>query len=156
MAYKKLLLQDQWIYRVAHYAPQLLYWCFTQKWFPSMSAMEEGCRENPAVFSTSDSDFAKDDRQPKAWSGESKPTRWDFDPLGLENPFPENYGNPVQIRQGCEDRIISCQIQCYVAERLPWIKYYELSDGGHLLPHNTTVVDAVLRSLLIALEPSFI
>ncbi|KAI3942135.1 hypothetical protein MKW98_003734 [Papaver atlanticum] len=25
MAYKKLLLQDQWIYRVAHYAPQLLY-----------------------------------------------------------------------------------------------------------------------------------
>ncbi|XP_026416090.1 uncharacterized protein LOC113311469 [Papaver somniferum] len=82
--------------------------------------------------------------------------KWDFGPLELENPFPENDGNPVQIWQGCEDRIISCQIQRYVAERLPWIKYYEISDGGHLLPHNTTVIDAVQRSLLIAEEPSFI
>ncbi|KAI3942136.1 hypothetical protein MKW98_003735 [Papaver atlanticum] len=67
----------------------------------------------------------------------------------VENPFPENDGNPVQIWQGCEDRIISCQIQRYVAERLPWIKYYEIADGGQLLPHNTTVVNAVLRSLLM-------
>lgn len=36
-AFKRLLVQDQWTFRIAHYAPWLFYWWMTQKWFPSLS-----------------------------------------------------------------------------------------------------------------------
>ncbi|KAI3877626.1 hypothetical protein MKW92_017684 [Papaver armeniacum] len=75
--------------------------------------MEEGCRENPAVFSTSDRVILRRMiDNPKPGQEEVKQQgiyeslirdmmvgfgKWDFDPLELENPFPENDGNPVQI-----------------------------------------------------------
>lgn len=36
----KQLKRDQWKLRIAHYAPGLLYWWMTQKWFPRDSVME--------------------------------------------------------------------------------------------------------------------
>ncbi|CAI9105615.1 OLC1v1004583C2 [Oldenlandia corymbosa var. corymbosa] len=39
-AFRKLLPQDQWTFRVAHYAPWLFNWWMTQKWFHSLSLLE--------------------------------------------------------------------------------------------------------------------
>ena len=36
-AYYEQFPQDQWALRVAHYAPSLVYWWNTQKWFPPSS-----------------------------------------------------------------------------------------------------------------------
>ena len=36
-AYQQQLPQDQWAFRVSHYAPWLTYWWNTQKWFHSSS-----------------------------------------------------------------------------------------------------------------------
>ncbi|KAE8733058.1 putative catalytic [Hibiscus syriacus] len=33
-AFGRLLAQDQWSFRVAHYPPWLFYWWMSQKWFP--------------------------------------------------------------------------------------------------------------------------
>ncbi|OVA03570.1 hypothetical protein BVC80_1651g77 [Macleaya cordata] len=167
MVYKRLLLQDQWTYRVAHYVPQLLYWWLTQKWFPSLAAMEG----NPEIFSIPDREMLKKIAEyPNP--GQENVTQqgvfeslhrdlmvgfgtWDFDPMDLKNPFPENE-NSVQIWQGYQDRFIPLLLQRYVSERLPWIKYHEVLDGGHFMPYNTTVADAILRALLVGEEPSFI
>lgn len=55
VAMRKLLLQDQWTFRVAHYAPWLFYWWFTQKVFPSLSMMTG----NMAIFSSTDMEIIK-------------------------------------------------------------------------------------------------
>ncbi|KAE8711116.1 germin-like protein subfamily 3 member 2-like [Hibiscus syriacus] len=38
-AYQQQLPQNQWVLRVAHYAPWLTYWRNTQKWFPFFSVL---------------------------------------------------------------------------------------------------------------------
>ena len=50
-----LLVQDQWAFRVAHYAPWLFNWWMTQKWFPFLS-INEG---NMAIFSEPDLEILK-------------------------------------------------------------------------------------------------
>ncbi|KAI3987133.1 hypothetical protein MKX01_036923, partial [Papaver californicum] len=165
--FKGLLLQDQWTFRVAHYAPQLVYWWLTQKWFPKLAALEG----NIEVFSSSDRKMLKKIAE-NPNPNQEKVTQqgafeslhrdlmvgfgnWGFDPLELKNPFPGK-GNVVQIWQGHEDRVIPFILQRYVSERLPWIKYHEVVDGGHLMPYNTTISDAILKALLIGEEPSFL
>ncbi|MCD9560016.1 hypothetical protein HAX54_018441 [Datura stramonium] len=76
-------------------------------------------------------------------------SKWDFDPLELNNPFPENDRSLVHIWHGCEDRFINLKLQRYVSERLPWIQYHEVRDGGHLLIYDTNVCEAILKSLLL-------
>lgn len=49
-AYKKQLKRDQWKLRIAHYAPGLLYWWLTQKWFPYSSILQR----HPILFNKRD------------------------------------------------------------------------------------------------------
>ncbi|KAK3017698.1 hypothetical protein RJ639_003291 [Escallonia herrerae] len=54
-AFKMLLVQDQWVFRVAHYVPWLFNWWVTQKWFPSLSMLTG----NMAIFSGPDLEMLK-------------------------------------------------------------------------------------------------
>ena len=79
--------------------------------------------------------------------------KWDFDPLDLTNPFPQNKSSPVHIWQGYEDKVVPFQLQRYVSKKLPWIQYHEVPDGGHLLVYDSCVCEAILRSLLLGEDP---
>lgn len=159
-AFRKLLVQDQWAFRVAHYVPWLFYWWMTQKLFPSLSLMSG----NRAVFSPRDLEVIK--KLLEALSdGQDKISQqgvfeslhrdiivgyrqWEFDPLDLKNPFPENEGS-VHIWQGYEDRIIPFEVNRFLSDKLPWIQYHEVPDAGHLLPFESKNCEAVLRALLL-------
>lgn len=45
--------QDQWVFRVAHYAPWLVYWWYTQKLFPASSVLAN----NSDVLSSQDKEI---------------------------------------------------------------------------------------------------
>ncbi|CAH2062583.1 unnamed protein product [Thlaspi arvense] len=60
---------------------------------------------------------------------------WDFDPVDLENPFPNNLLVPVSL-------------QNYIAQQLPWIHYYEVPGAGHFLPFADGMADAIIMALL--------
>ncbi|KAK9280369.1 hypothetical protein L1049_014058 [Liquidambar formosana] len=143
-AYKRQLVRDQWKLRIAHYAPGLLYWWMTQKWFPSSSMVDM----NPEIFNAQDKDILKKisaiqtpDQAKVRQQGVFESLHrdlmvgfgmWDFDPMDLSNPFPQNDGI-VHIWQGYEDPFVPFQLQRYVSKKLPWIQYHEVPDGGHLI-----------------------
>lgn len=63
---------------------------------------------------------------------------WEFDPLDLDDPFPNNEG-AVHLWQGLEDTFIFPHVTKFIAQKLPWIQYHEVPGAGHLLVHyNTT------------------
>lgn len=66
----------------------------------------------------------------------------------MSNPFGENQCR-LHIWQGYEDKVVPVELQRYVWKRLPWIKYHEVHDGGHLLVYDSDVCEAMLRSLLL-------
>ncbi|KAF5751612.1 Alpha/beta-Hydrolases superfamily protein isoform 1 [Tripterygium wilfordii] len=158
-AFKKLLVQDQWSFRIAHHAPWLFYWWMTQKWFPSLS-IKAG---NMAIFSPRDLEIIKKmSETPSVGQEKNKQqgdheclhrdiiagyAKWEFDPLDLDNPFPDNEGS-VHIWQGCEDRIIPSEINRYISEKLPWIHYHEVPDKGHMLIFERDPCEEILRELL--------
>ncbi|KAI4334244.1 hypothetical protein L6164_018958 [Bauhinia variegata] len=156
-AFGRLPRPDQWSYRVAHYAPWLLYWWMTQKWFTSLS-IRAG---NMAVFSPDDLEILKT----LSSVGEEKITqqgeyeslhrdmmasygKWEFSPTDISNPFPNNEGS-VHIWQGYEDRLIFYKCNRYISQKLRWIHYHEVSDGGHFLIFKTDRCEAVIRALLL-------
>ncbi|KAJ6900818.1 hypothetical protein NC652_026802 [Populus alba x Populus x berolinensis] len=64
--------------------------------------------------------------------------KWEFDPMDLENPFPNNESS-VHLWQGDEDIMVPSSLQRYIAQRLPWIDYHEVPGAGHLftaIPQN--------------------
>ncbi|PWA67571.1 alpha/Beta hydrolase fold protein [Artemisia annua] len=52
--------------------------------------------------------------------------KWDFDPMGIENPFPNNDGS-VHLWMGDEDLIVPVTLQRYIAQQLGWMKYHEVA-----------------------------
>lgn len=78
--------------------------------------------------------------------------KWDFEPMELTNPYPQNKSN-IHIWQGCEDKVVPVKLQRYVSERLPWIRYHEVPEGGHMLVYDSAVCEAILRSLLLGEDP---
>ena len=81
--------------------------------------------------------------------------KWEFDPLELSNPFSQNSGS-LHIFHGYEDKVVPSQIQRFVSGKLPWIKYHEVPDGGHLIIHYSGLCEAILRALLLGEEnPSY-
>ncbi|KAJ8440524.1 hypothetical protein Cgig2_022965 [Carnegiea gigantea] len=58
--------------------------------------------------------------------------KWEFDPLDLSNPFPHNEGS-VHLWQGYEHRLVPFEMNQFISEKLPWIKYHEVPDSGHLM-----------------------
>ncbi|XP_010541285.1 PREDICTED: uncharacterized protein LOC104814791 [Tarenaya hassleriana] len=158
--FKRLVLQDQWAFRVAHYAPWLFYWWMTQKWFPSLSILTG----NTDIFSHHDMEIIKQ------WIANPPPGmekirqqgdheslhrdiivgygEWEFDPMELENPFPNGEGS-IHIWHGIEDRIIPRVVNKFISQKLPWIKYHEVSGFGHFLMFEKQNCEAVLKALLV-------
>ncbi|XP_009594497.1 uncharacterized protein LOC107811719 [Nicotiana tabacum] len=151
-----------WMTMTAKYVPKLLQWWairktsstndpkttyFTSKDLeiikniPGFQGFSPEKLRNRSVFNNLCSDFLV------AFS------RWDFDPLELSNPFPENGQSCVHIWQGSEDKVINLKLQRHIANRLPWIQYHEVPNNGHLLIYDTTVCEAILRYLLIGETP---
>nr|XP_043613512.1 uncharacterized protein LOC122585445 [Erigeron canadensis] len=163
-AYKLQPLQDQWAVAVSHYVPWLVYWWNTQKLFPGSSVIA-----GRANLSSSDREvLAKS-------SGQRSPTpipslkdyvrqqglaesifrdmrvgfgKWEFDPMKLENPFPNNEGS-VHMWHGDDDWVVPVNLQRYIAKKLPWIHYHELPGVGHALPKYDPNKEAILKSLLL-------
>lgn len=77
---------------------------------------------------------------------------WEFDPTAIENPFPNGDG-VVSIWQGREDKIVRVEAQRYVAEKLPWVRYHEHPEGGHLFMCADGLGDKIVRELLLGEEP---
>lgn len=72
---------------------------------------------------------------------------WEFDPMDLENPFPNNEGS-VHLWQGDDDLLVPVSLQRLIAQRIPWIHYHELAETGHLFPLTKGMGDVILKELL--------
>ncbi|XP_071711012.1 uncharacterized protein [Rutidosis leptorrhynchoides] len=153
---------------ICRYTPGLLHWWLTQKMFPSSSVLDR----NPKFFSNKDLEVLKNTPGYQLLSKsklKDEPIfhslrkdfivafgKWDFDPLSLSNPFGQSKSQSqsrFHIWQGYEDKVVPVGIQRYIATRLPWIKYHEVPDGGHLLVYDSDVCEAILRCLLLGEDP---
>ncbi|XP_059317578.1 uncharacterized protein LOC132068114 [Lycium ferocissimum] len=150
-AFDEQLLRDQWAYRVIHYAPWLVYWWNTQQWFPGFSVItgeHKLSQQDLQIASSLDEmqlqEFESLHRDLIATGfGKVK-----FDPMDLKNPFPNNEGS-VHLWHGVEDGIVSVKLQRFIAQKLPWIKYHELPDAGHMFPYgDDSIKDAIWKTLL--------
>ncbi|KAJ7971542.1 Alpha/beta-Hydrolases superfamily protein [Quillaja saponaria] len=159
IAFSQQLLRDQWALRVSHYTPWLTYWWNTQKWFPSLS-----------VIAHSPDNFSKKDKElvPKISERINYPAQirqqgeyeslhrdlivgfgtWEFSPMDLENPFPNNEGS-VHLWQGDNDKLVPVTLQRYIIQKLPWINYHEIPGAGHFFPHADGLSDSIVKSLLV-------
>ena len=75
-------------------------------------------------------------------------SKWEFDPLDIDNPFPDNEGS-VHIWQGGQDKIIPYKLNQYISEKLPWIKYHEVPEGGHFLIFDNKICEDIIMGLLL-------
>lgn len=156
--YSQLLLQDQLALRVARYVPWLTYWWNTQRLFPRFSVIAR----NPAVRSSQDMELvAKRNSGPSYRANITRQGvyeslhrdlmvtfgKWEFDPMEVENPFPNNEGL-VHLWQGDEDRLVPVKLQRYIVEKLPWIQYHEVPGSGHLFPNIEGMSDSILKTFL--------
>ncbi|POO01264.1 Alpha/beta hydrolase fold [Trema orientale] len=159
---RKVLQCALWI---ANYAPRLLYWWVTQKWLPATSSVME---RKPVLFNSRDVDALKTTKGFPMLTPDRLREKgvfdtlrddfvvgfgnWEFDPMDLSNPFPQNQSS-VHIWQGYEDKVVPFELQRYVSSKLPWIRYHEVPDGGHLIMHYNGLWEAILRALLLGEEP---
>ncbi|CAM8889393.1 unnamed protein product [Rhodiola kirilowii] len=153
--FKKHINQNKWTFRVAHYTPRLLYLWMTQKLFPTLS-LGNLCERDLKMFEKL-SKIPGLGREKVSQQGEFESLyrdmiigfgNWDFSPLDLTTPFPENDGS-VHIWQGYEDRVIPYEINRYIAEKLPWIQYHEVLDGGHMMFFDPKILEEMLRALVL-------
>uniref|UniRef100_A0A2N9H830 AB hydrolase-1 domain-containing protein n=1 Tax=Fagus sylvatica TaxID=28930 RepID=A0A2N9H830_FAGSY len=165
-AYYQQPQQDQWALRVAHYTPWLTYWWNTQKWFPASSVIAK----NADCLSRQDKEliaklYEREKNEAQAQlrvrvgrqQGEFESLHrdlnvgfgaWEFSPMDLENPFPNNEGS-VHLWQGDEDRLVPVTLQRYIAQQLPWIHYHEVPGAGHLFPHANGMDETIIKAVLI-------
>ncbi|KAL6328473.1 hypothetical protein AAG906_038348 [Vitis piasezkii] len=158
-AYYQQFPQDQWALRVAHYTPWLTYWWNTQKLFPASSVIggrpqlsrkdmeiiqQMAARPRHLMLQASQQgEFESIHRDLMIGFGS-----WEFDPLELENPFPNNEGS-VHIWQGDEDGLVPVMLQRYIAGKLSWIQYHEVPGAGHLFPIADGMTDVIVKALLL-------
>nr|XP_009767824.1 PREDICTED: uncharacterized protein LOC104218916 isoform X3 [Nicotiana sylvestris] len=154
----------RWVIWITRYARGLLHWWLTQNIFPSASVLDG----NPQYFCDKDLDALKNTPGYQLFTQDGLKDRnvfdslcsdcivafgkWDFNPLELSNPYPQNESS-VHIWQGHEDKVVPVQLQRHVSQRLPWIRYHEVPDGGHLLVYDRAVCEAVLKSLVLGEDP---
>ncbi|CAH2064866.1 unnamed protein product [Thlaspi arvense] len=161
-AFSRMYPADQWALRVAHYAPWLTFWWNTQKWFPFSNVISG----NPIIFSRQDMEvlsklgFVRPNRAYTRQQGDFESihrdlnvgfSSWEFDPLDLQDPFPNKNGS-IHLWNGDEDKFVPVKLQRYIASKLPWIRYHEISGSGHLLPLVEGMTDKIIKSLLEASE----
>ncbi|ONK77577.1 uncharacterized protein A4U43_C02F8050 [Asparagus officinalis] len=168
-AYRKKLVEDQRVLWIAHNAPSFLYWWMTQQWFASRIPVNKF----PELLSRQDKEiFQKKLTMPIIAECEKKAQqqgifesllrdvmvifgKWDFDPLHMSNPFPNNEGT-VHLWHGSEDKMVPVQLQHYVSKALPWVRYHEYPEGGHLFLFVDGFTDIILKALLLGEEPRLI
>ncbi|KAJ3703572.1 hypothetical protein LUZ61_007277 [Rhynchospora tenuis] len=164
-AMKTLVPSERRTLLVAHYAPSLLYAWMTQKWFASTAAVSR----EPGIFSESDLKVLQKllssgliienkSRQQGIYESIHRDLRvmfgnWEFDPMNITNPFTQNEGS-VHLWQGYHDRLVPVQLQRFLSEKLPWIRYHEVPDGGHMFMFADGFTDKIVKSLLIGEETS--
>ena len=71
--------------------------------------------------------------------------KWEFDPM--DHLLPPSF--PVHLWQGCEDGIVPASLQKHISQRVGWIKYHEVPDGGHFLNAIPGFDDHLLKTLLL-------
>ncbi|XP_038904919.1 uncharacterized protein LOC120091130 isoform X2 [Benincasa hispida] len=157
-AFYQQFRQDQWTLRVAHYTPWLTYWWNTQRWFPSSSIIAA----SPNILSRQDKELLSKQVGRKECElifkqqGEYESIhrdvnvgfgKWEFSPLDLENPFPENEGS-VHLWHGDEDKIVPVTLQRYIAKQLPWIHYHEIAGAGHNA-YADGMSESIIKALLL-------
>ncbi|KAJ7524443.1 hypothetical protein O6H91_17G005700 [Diphasiastrum complanatum] len=130
----------------------------TQKWFPTSSTVQRrftNAQDLKAIEGLAKADvlIGKEPTQQGASESmyrdmKSMFGKWEFSPVDLENPFPNNNGS-VHIWQGDDDLLVSVRLQRYIHGRLPWIHYHELPGQGHLLVGIKNLPDEILSALLI-------
>uniref|UniRef100_A0A0D9V812 AB hydrolase-1 domain-containing protein n=1 Tax=Leersia perrieri TaxID=77586 RepID=A0A0D9V812_9ORYZ len=169
-AYSKLDVGDQRTFWIAHHMPWLFYAWFKQKWF-RISPIVQGKRE---AFTEKDWEILTDqmlrekereteqvDRDKATQQGVYHSLcrdamilfcSWEFDPTVIKNPFPNGEG-VISIWQGHEDKIVRVEVQRYMAKKLPWVRYHEHPDGGHLFVFVDGFGDMVIRELLLSESP---
>ncbi|RLN30490.1 uncharacterized protein C2845_PM05G05400 [Panicum miliaceum] len=164
-AFKKKVVPEQRTLWIAHNVPSLLYLWMTQKWLPSSAA----ALHHPEIFSKHDMEvLQKMMAMPRTMENKSRQQgtyesihrdllvafgRWEFDPMNITNPFPQNEGS-VHIWQGYKDRLVLVELQRYISKKLPWIKYHEVPEGGHMFMLVDGWTDRILKALLVGEEPS--
>lgn len=74
--------------------------------------------------------------------------KWEFSPLDVENPFSDHQGS-VHIWQGFEDGVIPREINRYISDKLPWIRYHEIPGKGHFMIFDSHMCETILRELLV-------
>ncbi|KAE8037444.1 hypothetical protein FH972_010031 [Carpinus fangiana] len=157
-AFRRLPSSYRRTLQIAHYIPWLFYWWMTQTWFPSLST------DQRAMFNDQDLEILKSfletpivDEEKIKQQGVYESLhrdilagygKWEFDLLDLNNPFPDKDG-AVHIWQGYEDKIIPFKLTRYISEKLPWIRYHEVFDGGHLMILKSETCETILRALLL-------
>ncbi|KAL6957142.1 hypothetical protein U1Q18_043773, partial [Sarracenia purpurea var. burkii] len=158
-AYYEQFPQDQWALRVAHYTPWLTYWWNTQKWFPTSSVIAgkpKLSRQDVTIMTKLRAGRVKPKEDVKQ-QGEFESIHrdlmvgfgsWEFDPMDLEKPFLDNEGS-VHLWQGDEDGLVAVTLQRYIARRLPWIHYHEISEAGHMFLFADGMKEAILKTFLL-------
>ncbi|KAF9605314.1 hypothetical protein IFM89_015969 [Coptis chinensis] len=59
----------------------------------------------------------------------------------------------VSSTYGKETKIFLCRFTfCYIAEKLPWIQYHELTEAGHMFPYDDGIGEKFLRALLLGMQ----
>lgn len=167
-AYGKLDVGDRRTFWIAHHMPWLFYAWMTQKWFRISPAVAG----HPEAFTAKDWEILTEIQRKEQESGQvdqGKATHqgiyeslcrdatilfstWEFDPTKIKNPFPNGEG-VVSIWQGYEDKIVRVEVQRYVAQKLPWIRYREHPEGGHLFTCMDGMGNKIVRELLLGEEP---
>jgi pimeloyl-ACP methyl ester carboxylesterase len=54
----------------------------------------------------------------------------------------------VHLWQGDEDKLIDVKLQRFIAKKLPWIQYHELSGAGHFFPYDVGISKVIIMTLL--------
>ncbi|KAL6853347.1 hypothetical protein ACP4OV_019376 [Aristida adscensionis] len=169
-AFAALPPRDRWAARVARHAPWLAYWWNTQRWFPRSSVVADRRR----VFSPPDLKVVAD-LAAAAGHRRRRPHRdqvrqqgvfesvhrdmmvafgeWGYSPLELSDPAAAAAGKggaaAVHLWHGAEDLVMPPAMSRHIARELPWIRYHELPDAGHLFPLAGGMADAIVKSLLL-------
>ncbi|KAK3014107.1 hypothetical protein RJ639_010286 [Escallonia herrerae] len=157
--FKKLPLRDQWTLRVARYTPWLFHWWMTQKLFPTLTVSRVGAD----ILSRTDIEILKKFEEILGVSKQGRILqgvyvslsqdmiaahgKWEFDPMEITNPFPTNEGS-VHMWQGGEDKIAPLPLNRYISEKLHWIRYHEIPDGGHFIFLEEKILKAIITHVL--------
>ncbi|XP_023519850.1 uncharacterized protein LOC111783180 [Cucurbita pepo subsp. pepo] len=152
-SFRKLPRLFQFTYGIAHYTPLIYYWWTKQKWFPSM--VSEGMFiDYDLKWLKKRIDTPNNNQEEITQQGEYESlhrdvlvayANWEFDPMELTNQFKEG---SVHLWQGSADRVIRNELNHYVVQKLPWIRYHEVPNVGHLFVYDPENFEAIMRSLL--------